>query len=163
MAPCPILVQADTQASSQMAHPYPIRITRVPRCGRVCTVCTLSSVRLRDPPATIPVSCAIRRRQLLEYICKYPQSLSVSWVTDTFEQIHDSDMFVSPNSRIERFINTPAHHTLHHLYFTCNYGQVRILILPGLPLTDLPSNSISRWPTVRAGHIVHRKPIWTQC
>jgi hypothetical protein len=25
---------------------------------------------------------------------------------------------------LERFINSPAHHTLHHLYFTCNYGQV---------------------------------------
>lgn len=26
---------------------------------------------------------------------------------------------------LEKFINSPAHHTLHHLYFTCNYGQVR--------------------------------------
>lgn len=25
---------------------------------------------------------------------------------------------------LEKFINSPAHHTLHHLYFTCNYGQV---------------------------------------
>lgn len=24
---------------------------------------------------------------------------------------------------LERIINGPAHHTLHHLYFTCNYGQ----------------------------------------
>jgi Delta7-sterol 5-desaturase len=24
---------------------------------------------------------------------------------------------------LEYFINGPAHHTLHHLYFTCNYGQ----------------------------------------
>ncbi|KAF8313591.1 hypothetical protein DL93DRAFT_1148595 [Clavulina sp. PMI_390] len=37
--------------------------------------------------------------------------------------IHDSDMLVSAGSKVERFINTPAHHTLHHLYFTCNYGQ----------------------------------------
>ncbi|KAF8340484.1 C5-sterol desaturase [Cantharellus anzutake] len=37
--------------------------------------------------------------------------------------IHDSDMFVSPGGRVEKYINTPAHHTLHHLYFTCNYGQ----------------------------------------
>jgi len=37
--------------------------------------------------------------------------------------IHDSDMFISPNSQVEKFVNTPAHHTLHHLYFTCNYGQ----------------------------------------
>jgi len=37
--------------------------------------------------------------------------------------IHDSDMFVSSGSRVEKYINTPAHHTLHHIYFTCNYGQ----------------------------------------
>lgn len=24
---------------------------------------------------------------------------------------------------LEKYINSPAHHTLHHLYFTCNYGQ----------------------------------------
>lgn len=28
---------------------------------------------------------------------------------------------------LERIINGPAHHTLHHLYFTCNYGQVKLL------------------------------------
>jgi lathosterol oxidase len=26
---------------------------------------------------------------------------------------------------LENVINGPAHHTLHHLYFTVNYGQVR--------------------------------------
>ncbi|KAG8806990.1 c-5 sterol desaturase [Serendipita sp. 411] len=26
-------------------------------------------------------------------------------------------------SALETVINGPAHHTLHHLYFTCNYGQ----------------------------------------
>ncbi|KAF8599656.1 putative sterol delta 5,6-desaturase [Ceratobasidium sp. AG-I] len=35
--------------------------------------------------------------------------------------IHDSDM-ITGNTFIN-FINGPAHHTLHHLYFTCNYGQ----------------------------------------
>ena len=25
---------------------------------------------------------------------------------------------------LERIVNGPAHHTLHHLYFTVNYGQV---------------------------------------
>ena len=35
--------------------------------------------------------------------------------------IHDSDMVC--NTGWERIINGPAHHTLHHLYFTCNYGQ----------------------------------------
>jgi len=35
--------------------------------------------------------------------------------------IHDSDMIV--DHPLENIINGPAHHTLHHLYFTCNYGQ----------------------------------------
>ena len=35
--------------------------------------------------------------------------------------IHDSDMIT--DTGFERVINGPAHHTLHHLYFTCNYGQ----------------------------------------
>ena len=35
--------------------------------------------------------------------------------------IHDSDMIC--NTGFECVINGPAHHTLHHLYFTCNYGQ----------------------------------------
>ncbi len=26
----------------------------------------------------------------------------------------------------EKAINGPAHHTLHHLYFTVNYGQVSV-------------------------------------
>lgn len=25
---------------------------------------------------------------------------------------------------LEKIINGPAHHTLHHIYFTVNYGQV---------------------------------------
>ncbi|PKI84707.1 Erg3p [Malassezia vespertilionis] len=35
--------------------------------------------------------------------------------------IHDSDMISGTGA--EMVINGPAHHTLHHLYFTCNYGQ----------------------------------------
>ncbi|KDN52408.1 hypothetical protein K437DRAFT_254183 [Tilletiaria anomala UBC 951] len=35
--------------------------------------------------------------------------------------IHDSDMIC--NSPLEKFINGPSHHTLHHLYFSVNYGQ----------------------------------------
>ena len=37
--------------------------------------------------------------------------------------IHDSDMITG--HPLETVINGPAHHTLHHLYFTVNYGQVR--------------------------------------
>ncbi|KIY71924.1 C5-sterol desaturase [Cylindrobasidium torrendii FP15055 ss-10] len=35
--------------------------------------------------------------------------------------IHDSDMLVG--HPLESVINGPAHHTLHHMYFTVNYGQ----------------------------------------
>ena len=35
--------------------------------------------------------------------------------------IHDSDMITG--HPLEHIINGPAHHTLHHLYFTVNYGQ----------------------------------------
>ncbi|KAG6848264.1 hypothetical protein H0H93_001761 [Arthromyces matolae] len=35
--------------------------------------------------------------------------------------IHDSDMVTG--HVFEKVINGPAHHTLHHLYFNCNYGQ----------------------------------------
>ena len=35
--------------------------------------------------------------------------------------IHDGDMI--SGHLLERYINSPDHHTLHHLYFTCNYGQ----------------------------------------
>ncbi|KAF7795949.1 hypothetical protein EIP86_007118 [Pleurotus ostreatoroseus] len=35
--------------------------------------------------------------------------------------IHDSDMITG--HPLETVINGPAHHTLHHLYFTVNYGQ----------------------------------------
>ncbi|GBE88268.1 hypothetical protein BKA93DRAFT_792705 [Sparassis latifolia] len=35
--------------------------------------------------------------------------------------IHDSDMITG--HPLEKVINGPAHHTLHHMYFTVNYGQ----------------------------------------
>lgn len=35
--------------------------------------------------------------------------------------IHDSDMIVG--HPLEKIINGPAHHTLHHMYFVYNYGQ----------------------------------------
>ncbi|KAH8922506.1 hypothetical protein BT69DRAFT_1220188 [Atractiella rhizophila] len=35
--------------------------------------------------------------------------------------IHDSDMI--SDHPAEYYINGPAHHTLHHMYFTVNYGQ----------------------------------------
>ena len=53
--------------------------------------------------------------------------------------IHDGDMI--SGHLLERYINSPAHHTLHHLYFTCNYGQVR-----KSPL-ELADNSTLHGPT----------------
>lgn len=35
--------------------------------------------------------------------------------------IHDSDMLCG--HAFEHYINGPAHHTLHHIYFSVNYGQ----------------------------------------
>ncbi|KIY43871.1 C5-sterol desaturase [Fistulina hepatica ATCC 64428] len=35
--------------------------------------------------------------------------------------IHDSDMITG--HPLEKIINGPAHHTLHHMYFTVNFGQ----------------------------------------
>lgn len=35
--------------------------------------------------------------------------------------IHDSDMIC--DSGLEHYVNGPSHHTLHHIYFNCNYGQ----------------------------------------
>ncbi|KAH8891614.1 lathosterol oxidase [Thozetella sp. PMI_491] len=35
--------------------------------------------------------------------------------------IHDGDMI--SGHWLEKFVNSPAHHTLHHMYFTVNYGQ----------------------------------------
>ena len=43
-------------------------------------------------------------------------------------QFHDSDMITG--HRLEHLINGPAHHTLRHLYFTVNYGQVRLVSAP---------------------------------
>jgi len=42
-------------------------------------------------------------------------------------QIHDSDMITG--HIFEKAINGPAHHTLHHIYFNVNYGQVSYLHL----------------------------------
>ena len=35
--------------------------------------------------------------------------------------IHDGDMI--SGHWLEEYINSPAHHTLHHMYFNVNYGQ----------------------------------------
>ena len=60
--------------------------------------------------------------------------------------IHDGDMIT--DHFFERYINSPAHHTLHHLYFTCNYGQVSGIPPPPFhftsasPLLSFPRSSL---------------------
>ena len=39
---------------------------------------------------------------------------------------------------LEKFINGPAHHTLHHLYFTVNYGQVSLVFPPFCDSDSMP-------------------------
>lgn len=46
---------------------------------------------------------------------------SFSYPCSNLSQIHDSDMITG--HPLENIINGPAHHTLHHVYFTVNYGQ----------------------------------------
>ena len=51
---------------------------------------------------------------------------------------------------LEKIINGPAHHTLHHIYFTVNYGQVSRLsfyISPRFPLMMWPPRSTSHGQT----------------
>lgn len=45
--------------------------------------------------------------------------------------IHDSDMIV--DHPLEKIVNGPAHHTLHHSQFSVNYGQFSTFV--GLPFT----------------------------
>ena len=35
--------------------------------------------------------------------------------------IHDGDMI--SDHWLQKYLSSPAHHTLHHMYFTVNYGQ----------------------------------------
>lgn len=49
---------------------------------------------------------------------------------------------------LEKVINGPAHHTLHHLYFTVNYGQVRNIVYAFLvvsPNTSCPHAQYFTW------------------
>jgi hypothetical protein len=61
---------------------------------------------------------------------------------------------------LEKIINGPAHHTLHHLYFTCNYGQVCRSIFPIRSLW-LTTFSTLHGQTVLENHTVIRSLLWT--
>ena len=54
------------------------------------------------------------------FVCFHPTHVCVT-IYNPELQIHDSDMITG--HALEKVINGPAHHTLHHLYFTVNYGQ----------------------------------------
>lgn len=73
----------------------------------------------------VPGSVCVR--QLLEYTRMMPSLSHVPsrYLNHELAQIHDSDMITG--HPLEHVINGPAHHTLHHLYFTVNYGQVPTL------------------------------------
>jgi lathosterol oxidase len=56
------------------------------------------------------------------FVCLLFLLARAEWAPHIIFQIHDSDMITG--HAFEKIINGPAHHTLHHLYFTVNYGQV---------------------------------------
>ncbi|WFD41819.1 Delta(7)-sterol 5(6)-desaturase [Malassezia psittaci] len=75
--------------------------------------------------------------------------------------IHDSDMITGTGW--EHIINGPAHHTLHHLYFTCNYGQYTTMcdrfggsFREPLPEDD-PLKSITETPAETRAHVKQEK------
>ena len=132
-----------------MPSPYPICIVCLPSVGRISAVNSLPHVRLRLPTPSETVSGSVRVCQPLDYLCKFFSHFSIfcaicstpkDYYTYTLLvivlQIHDSDMITG--HPLEKIINGPAHHTLHHLYFTVNYGQVRVcpFILMTWPLTN---------------------------
>ena len=77
--------------------------------------------------------------------------------------IHDGDMITG--SWWEKWINSPAHHTLHHLYFTCNYGQVssaapHLYVVSIFPFHAMPSKSRSRNSAITTLVLTcHRAPL----
>lgn len=102
---------------------HSIRIACISPRRRLPPITTLSLFHLHFPypPDTIPHP--FRLGELLEYLRKFSVSVLLSLdFTYTFQKIHDSDMITG--HIFEKVINGPAHHTLHHLYFTVNYGQV---------------------------------------
>ncbi|KAK7409533.1 c-5 sterol desaturase [Neonectria punicea] len=61
---------------------------------------------------------------IFPYICpmqKYLYLFLFAMVQVWTILIHDGDMITG--HWLEKFVNSPAHHTLHHMYFTVNYGQ----------------------------------------
>lgn len=119
------------RSASHASSSYAVCITCLPPFGWLYAIDTLPSLYLHFPYPSSRVPCSIRPCQYVEYLRENPFFL-ISWIilTSIFwfaYQIHDSDMITG--HFLEKFINGPAHHTLHHLYFTVNYGQVSLVLL----------------------------------
>ena len=100
-------------------HSHRMHFTR----RRLPPITALSVFHLHFPYPPDTVLHPFRLGELLEYFRKFLMfSIVVARFTYTFQKIHDSDMITG--HIFEKVINGPAHHTLHHLYFTVNYGQV---------------------------------------
>jgi lathosterol oxidase len=115
-----------------------LRFTCFPPTRWLLSILTIPYLHLRlpSPPHLIP--WALRLRQLLVHLRTLYIRRSASIRIDVLcGQIHDSDMITG--HALEKVINGPAHHTLHHLYFTVNYGQVSIHLFDMSP----PFDSIS--------------------
>jgi lathosterol oxidase len=56
---------------------------------------------------------------------------------------------------LENVINGPAHHTLHHLYFTVNYGQVCFYPLPPHSISDSCPMQYFTWADRAGGSYRH--------
>jgi len=103
--------------------PYALCVARIPSCRWLCAVHTVPPLHPPVPDAASPLPRDVCHRQLLEHLRAY----QVDFLTRLTRrsrcpfQIHDSDMITG--HPLEHVINGPAHHTLHHLYFVCNYGQ----------------------------------------
>ncbi|KAG6872247.1 hypothetical protein C0995_011596 [Termitomyces sp. Mi166 len=88
---------------------YAVRFSRFPSSGWLPTIRAVPPFHLSLSSPSNVIPRALRPRQLLEYIRTF------------VPLIHDSDMITG--HALEKVINGPAHHTLHHIYFTVNYGQ----------------------------------------
>lgn len=102
--------------------PYSVRLARIPSCRWISAIRAIPSVHLPLPNASSALPCSLCCSELLEYLCTSSFVLILASAHEWYYiQIHDSDMITG--HPLENVINGPAHHTLHHLYFTVNYGQ----------------------------------------
>ena len=91
--------------------------------------CFPPSRRLRSVPTlpVCPIPLCLRASltsSVFVFICPMHKQLYMAlFVLVQVWTIFIHDGYMVSGSWWEQYINSPAHHTLHHLYFTCNYGQ----------------------------------------